>query len=121
MTRPNEISQPSALMNRLIALAATTLVLGCSATQYTQTGGGRSPRTADCSFETYMSPPTRAFVELGVVEFYTPGGGSAGWADSVAEARSRAAEYVCQAGGDAIVLTSHSGAFTSATVIAYKQ
>jgi len=107
-------------MKGLFVFAVTTLVLACSATQYTQTGEIRSPREAECTFETFTIPPPRAFVELGIVEFYTPGGGSAGWADSVADARSRASEYVCKAGGDAIVLSAHSGSFTSATVIAYK-
>jgi len=70
-----------------------------------------------------MNQPSRAFVELGVVEFYTPGGGSGGWAASVADARARAAEFVCKAGGDAIILnkSDFGGSFTSATVIAYNQ
>ena len=99
-------------------LLASVLLAACSKTSYTRTGTPGATRGAGCTFAVLTTVPQTPFREIGVVEFYTPGGGTAGYADSVDEARQRSAQFVCAEGGDGLLLQGNDrGYFTRATII----
>ena len=88
---------------KVISLALALLVSACTRTQYTRTGSA-SPLPEGCPVATFTTTPQVPYVEVGVVEFSTVGGGMAGVASTVSEARERAVPYVCREGANGLIM-----------------
>ncbi|MDE0806136.1 MAG: hypothetical protein OSA24_01180 [Longimicrobiales bacterium] len=84
-------------------LGSLLLFSGCLSANFTPTSGSLyEPRPSDCDIEVFSSgPPDRAFEEIGVLE----GQGKA-WKAELRDVLPVMMEEGCQAGGDAIVMTS---------------
>ena len=85
------------------ALGALLFLGGCASAKFIPTGEEYPDRGDDCSIEVFSSRiPDRDYVELGIVE----GEGSLG-KDSLEHVLPKMKVAACQAGGDAIILTSN--------------
>jgi len=102
-------------MHRLLALLVAS---GCVPTSFTYTPSfarGPGPKPEGCAFEVVMTPPTKAYEEVGILSFYN------GTEPTTPEGfKQVVAKQVCSVGGDAVIATSNSaGQLTKGTVIRY--
>tara|TARA_B110000196_G_scaffold208791_1_gene178996 strand:+ start:49 stop:411 length:363 start_codon:yes stop_codon:yes gene_type:complete len=91
-------------ISTVILVGSLLLFSGCLSANFTPTSGSLyEPRPSDCDIEVFSSgpPDDRAFEEIGILE----GQGKA-WKAELRDVLPAMMEEGCQAGGDAIVMTS---------------
>ena len=103
-------------MHRLLA---AVFLMGCVPTSYTYTPSfahGPGPRPEGCAVEIVMSPPAKAYEEVGTLTFYN------GTEPTTADEFKRVvSKQVCQVGGDAVfAIANAKGQLTTGTVIRYQ-
>jgi len=105
--------------------AASLFAIGCAAQmQYTPTSTQGEPKFYNCPFAVLTTRPPRPFEELGIIDF-TGGhffdGRRTGVPENANEFKSKAAQYVCHSGGDAVLADVNGmGQYIRGTVIRYK-
>ncbi|MCP5325489.1 MAG: hypothetical protein H7A09_04065 [Oceanospirillaceae bacterium] len=102
-------------------LLAASMLVGCSpSTSFIKTGD-TAPLAAlppNCEFNIFTTEPSKPYIELGLMEF-TKTPVSAYGPRNVQEAKTLSQEYVCQAGGNGLLLWTVNGygQYLKATVI----
>ena len=110
-------------MKILILSVSAFFLTSCTTVNFSKTGILEAKsKNVGCEFSIYTTQPNQEFDELGVVEF----GGYSFWSgkacpgpNSVADAKEKSAEYVCKAGGNALLLWEANafGCYLKATVV----
>ena len=103
-----------------LILAIALVFTGCASYELQKTGDiTLTPREPDCEFTIYTQKPEKEYDEIGYVDLFSFGNG---WTRDIQKAKRRAQDAVCQAGGNAIILSSNEiGEFTSGTVVFIKE
>jgi hypothetical protein len=107
-------------VNWTLVLMSLALLPSCARTNnYVRTGAAREARPDGCELKVYTKTPEKLrYTEIGVVEFGALGGGGKGRAQTIGEAKERAAEHACKEGGNALLLRADgSGGYVRAIVI----
>lgn len=106
-----------------IALIALALVLtGCGPTLFMKTGDySFEPLNSGCDFNIYTTNPNKAFKEVGLVEFGNDW--MNGYPTSLAQVKQQAAPFVCQSGGNGLLVweVNGFGRYLKATIIRFEE
>lgn len=102
-------------------LLAASMLTGCLPYADFVKTGDAAPFAAlppDCELNVFTTEPSKPYVELGLIEFSQNGLGALG-PRNVQEAKTLSQEYVCQAGGNGLLLWTVNGygQYIKATVI----
>ena len=86
----------------ILALSTLLILAGCASAKFIRTGTTYPPNPPDCDIQVYTTKlPDRDYQEIGVIE-----GKGTVWKSSLSSVLPKLKEQACEAGGDAIIMTS---------------
>jgi len=107
-------------MKKIIIATIVLLTTACSA-QFTKTGDSSfAPLEIGCDFSVYTTNPSKAFDEVGLVEFSQE---PFGYPRRLSSAKEQAAALVCKNGGNGLLVWESNGfgQYLKATIIRFKE